>query len=260
MFMQQYLKNIFITILVLFFLFSCASNEPTAPPDEQKPDYFPISDGTNYFFTVIESDSTGILRTGSRYVFYFGDTLINGTSYKFQKDSVKMGSEIVERISNFRKSEIGVFYFIDTSGFTAALPDTLRNRMTVTSEMQTLLLLLAEGSFWQVFKVTIALQPGITYAPYRITASYVKEEYVLLHLVSRDINVKAKKIKYDLEFRLDPEEPSQKFTAISWVADKIGIIKMEGNAIVVNTILNGEVSLDDSSKFVTYDLIAYNIP
>jgi hypothetical protein len=171
-----------------------------------------------------------------------------------------MGTEIVERISNFRKSEIGVFYFIDTSGFAAALPDTLRNRMTVTSEMQTLLLLLAEGSFWQVFKVTIAVQPGITYAPYRITANYVKEEIVLLHLVGGDLNVTAKKIKYDLEFRLDPEEPSQKFTAFSWVADKIGIIKMEGNAIVINTILNGEVSLDDSSKTVTQGLIDYNIP
>ena len=85
-----------------------------------------------------------------------------------------MGTEIGERIYNFRKSKIGVFYFIDTSGFAAALPDTLRNRMTITSEMQTLLLLLAEGSFWQVFKVTIAVPPGITYAPYRITANYVK--------------------------------------------------------------------------------------
>ena len=258
--MLRILKYIVITVTVLLLLFSCTSKEPTAPPSMQVPDYFPNSDGTNYHYTITETDSTGILRTGTRYVLYDGDTLINGTSYKFQIDSVKMGTEIVERISNFRKSEIGVFYFIDTSGFAAALPDTLRNRMTVTSEMQTLLLLLAEGSFWQVFKVTIAVQPGITYAPYRITANYVKEEIVLLHLVGGDLNVTAKKIKYDLEFRLDPEEPSQKFTAFSWVADKIGIIKIEGNAIVVNTILNGEVSLDDSSKTVTQDLIDYNIP
>jgi len=258
--MLRILIQIVISITVLVFLFSCTSKEPTAPPSGQVPDYFPNSDSTNYLFTVTESDSTGILKTGSRYVFYNGDTLINGTSYKFQKDSVKTGSEIEERMSNFRKSETGVFYFIDTSGFAAALPDTLRNRMTITSEMQTLLLLLAEGSFWQVFKVTIALQPGITYAPYRITASYVKEEDVLLHLVSGDLNVTAKKNKYDLEFRFDPEEPTKKFTAFSWVADKIGITKMDGNAIVVNTILNSEVNLDDSSKTVTQDLIDYNIP
>ena len=204
--MLRILKYIFITVTVL--LFSCTSKEPTAPPSMQVPDYFPNSDGTNYHYTITETDSTGILRTGTRYVLYDGDTLNNGTSYKFQKDSIQMGTEIEERISNFRKSEAGVFYFIDTSGFAAALPDTLRNRMTVTSEMQTLLLLLAEGSFWQVFKVTIALQPGITYAPYRITANYVKEEIVLLHLVGGDLNVTAQKIKYDLEFRLDPEEPS----------------------------------------------------
>jgi len=258
--MLKILKQIVITITVLVILFSCTSKEPTAPPSGQEPDYFPNSDGTNYLFTITESDSTGILRTGSRYVFYNSDTLINGTSYKFQKDSIKMGAEIGERIYNFRKSETGVFYFIDTSGFAATLPDTLRNRMTITSEMQTLLLLLAEGSFWQVFKVTIALQPGITYAPYRITASFVKEEDVLLHLVSGDLNVTAQKIKYDLEYRLDPEESSQKFTAFSWVADKIGIIKMDGNAIVVNTILLGEVNLADSSKIVTQNLIDYNIP
>ena len=170
-----------------------------------------------------------------------------------------MGTEIGERKYNFRKSETGVFYFIDTSGFAAALPDTLRNRMTITSEMQTLLLLLAEGSFWQVFKLTVTLQPGITYAPYRITASFVKEEDVLLNLISGVLNVTAQKIKYDLEYRLDPEEPSQKFTAFSWVADKIGIIKMEGNAIVVNTILMGEVNLADSTKTITLDLIEYNI-
>jgi len=258
--MLKILKQIVISATVLIFLFTCTSNDPTAPPSEQEPDYFPNGDGTNYLFTITESDLTGILRTGSRNVFYNGDTLINGTSYKFQKDSVKMGTEIGERIYNFRKSETGVFYFIDTSGFAAALPDTLRNRMTITSEMQTLLLLLAEGSFWQVFKVTIFLQPGITYAPYRITANFVNEEDVLLNLVSGDLNVTAQKIKYVLEFRSDPEEPSQKFTAFSWVADKIGIIKMDGNAIVVNTILLGEVNLDDSSKTVTQNLIDYNIP
>ena len=258
--MRKILKQIIISATVWVFLFSCTSKEPTAPPSGQEPDYFPNSDGTTYLFTITESDSMGILRTGSRYVFYNGDTLINGTSYKFQKDSVKMGTEIGERIYNFRKSKTGVFYFIDTSGFAAALPDTLRNRMTITSELQTLLLLLAEGSFWQVFKLTITLQPGITYAPYRITGSFVKEENVLLNLVSGDLNVTAQKIKYDLEYRIDPEEPSQKFTAFSWVADKIGIIKMDGNAIVVNTILLGEVNLDDSSKTVTQNLIDYNIP
>jgi len=258
--MLKILKQIIISITILVVLISCTSEEPTAPPSGQIPDYFPNSGGTNYLFTITESDSTGILRTGSRYVFYYGDTLINSTSYKFQKDSVKMGIEIDERLSNFRKSETGVFYFIDTSGFAAALPDTLRNRMTITSEMQTLLLLLAKGSFWQVFKLTITLQPGITYAPYRITASYVREEDVLLHLVSGDLNVTTQKIKYELEYRFDPEEPSQKFTAFSWVADKIGIIKMDGKAIVVNTILSGEVNLDDSSKTITQALIDYNIP
>lgn len=258
--MLRILKHIVIGAAVSICLFSCTSKEPTAPLSGQIPDYFPNSDGTNYLFTTTEFDSTGILGTGLRYIFYDGDTLINGTSYKFQKDSVKMGTEIVEKISNFRKSEIGVFYFIDTSGFAAALPDTLQNRVTVTSEMQTLLLLLAEGSFWQVFKVTIAVQPGITYALYRITANYVKEEIVLLHLVGGDLNITTQKIKYDLEIIVDPEEPSQKFTAFSWVADKIGMVKMEGNAIVVNTILNGEVSLDASSKTVKLDLIDYNIP
>lgn len=258
--MLKILKQIVITITVLVILFSCTSNEPTAPQSGQVHDYFPNNDGTTYLFTITESDSTGILQTGSRYVIYNSDTLLNGTSYKFQKDSVIMGNEIGERIYNFRKSETGVFYFIDTSGFAAVLPDSLSGRMTITSEMQTLLLLLAEGSFWQVFKVTIALQPGITYAPYRITASFVKTEKVLLHLINGDINVAAQKIKYDLEYRLDPEEPSQKFTAFSWVADKIGLIKMDGNAIVVNSILLGEVNLADSSKIVTQDLIDYNIP
>jgi len=258
--MFKILKQIIISITILVVLVSCTSKEPTAPPSGQVPDYFPNSDGTNYLFAITEFDSTGISRIGSRYVFYYGDTLINGTPYKFQKDSIKMGNEIDERLSNFRKSETGVFCFVDTSGFAAALPDTLRNRMTITSEMQTLLLLLAKGSFWQVFKLTITLQPGITFAPYRITAGYVKEEDVLLHLVSGDLNVTAQKIKYDLEYRFDPEDPSQKFTAFSWVAVKIGIIKIEGNAIVVNAILNGEVNLADSSKTVTQNLIDYSIP
>ena len=258
--MLRILKQIIISATVLVFLFSCTTNEPTAPPEEETPDYFPNSEGTTYLFTITESDSTGILRTGSRHIFYNSDTLINGTSYKFQKDSVNIGTEIDERIHNFRKSETGVFYFIDTSGFAAVLPDSLSGRMTITSEMQSLLLLLAEGSFWQVFKVIIALQPGITYAPYRITAAYVKEENVLLHLVSGDLNVAAQKIKYELEYRLYPEEPSQKFTAFSWVADKIGIIKMDGNAMVVNTILLGEVNLNDSSKTITQNLIDYKIP
>lgn len=257
--MQLTFKYIFIVVIIVFIHNACTSNEPTSPLEEQTSDYFPNSDSTTYLFSITESDSTGILRTGSRKVLYYGDTLINGPSYKFQKDSTNIGSDITERIINFRKSEIGVFYFVDTSGFAAALPDSLRNRMTITPEMQTLLLLLDEGSFWQVFKLTISLQPGITYAPYRITANFIKEEMVLLHLVNGDVNVTAQKIKYDLEYRFSPEEPAQKFTAFMWVADKIGIIKLDGKAIVINTLLSGEVNLADSSKTITQNLIDYTI-
>ncbi len=257
--MKFHIKIIF-TLIFIAFLYSCTSSDPTSPSNGNTINYFPDKEGIEYLFSVTESNLTGLIEQSSRFVFYIGDTVINGISYRIQIDSVKKVSGTEEMRTYFRKSETGVFYFIDTSGFAAALPDSLRSMMSITPEIQTLLLLLGEGSYWQVFKLTITLQPGLTYAPYRITANFVNEEPYLLQLINGSVNIVANKIKFDLEYRFNPIDPVQKYTAYTWVSKDIGIVKMEGNAIVLNAILNGEVSLEDSSKTIKQDLIDYIIP
>ncbi len=70
--MRKILKQIIISTTVLVFLFSCTSKEPTAPPSEQELNYFPNSDSTTYLYEITEFDSTGIFRSGLRYILYFG--------------------------------------------------------------------------------------------------------------------------------------------------------------------------------------------
>lgn len=247
-------------VLSLIILFFACSDESTNPPVVNYPDYYPDTDQTNYTYRITEYDSTGTqVGTGLRFVLYNGDVLINNILYKNQIDSISIDTINSSGVSNFRKTNNGVFYYVDTSEVASVIPDSLRNQVTLQQEMRLLLYPLEAGSFWPVYRVTVQLQSGITFTPLRIDGSFSSQDSLILNLNSGDVSVNAAKVKFDMDVIQDVNQPPQRYTSYAWFVKDIGMVKMEGNSVVLNVLITGEFNFEDSTGTISQDLIDYEI-
>ena len=256
--MNFLIKFISLLLAGLFFTYGCSEeNSTNSPADENLPVYFPGSEGTYYKYEIIESDSNGITSTGIRNVVYLEDTLINRTRYKLQVDSVQTNSQLSVSSSYFRTTATGVFYFVDTTGFTIILPDTLQPSAEIQDEMRAYLFPLSVGSFWPVYRISIELNDFIIFNVVDITGKFISNETLTLNISDQTQTVKSKKVKIDFKFQTGEADSVISFNANTWLAEDIGIVKMEGSAVVVNLISGGGLVLSDITKTITQNLIDY---
>ena len=252
----------FISLLLagLFFAYSCSEENSTNPPgDENLPVYFPGSEGTFYKYEIIESDSNGITSTGIRNVVYLEDTLINRTRYKLQVDSVQTNVQLSVSNSYFRTTATGVFYFVDTTGFTIILPDTLQSSTEIQDEMRAYLFPLSAGTFWPVYRISVELNEFIIFNVVDISGKFISDETLIINIADQTQTVNTKKVEIDFKFQTGEVDSVISFNANTWLAEDIGIVKMEGSAIVLNIISGGGLDLSDINKTTTQNLIDYDV-
>jgi hypothetical protein len=263
--MNFLIRLISILLAGIFIFYSCSEENGTNPPgDENPPVYFPSSEGTFYKYEIIETDTNGIISTGIRNVVYLADTLINSTRYKLQVDSVQVDSvqtnlQLSVSSSYFRTTTTGVFYFVDTTGFTIFLPDSLQSSAEIQDEMRAYLFPLSEGTFWPVYRISIELNEFIIFNIVDITGKFISDETVILNTSDGTQTVNTKKVEIDFKFQTGEADSVITFNANTWLAEDIGIVKMEGSAIVLNLINGGGLDLSDISKTTTQILIDYEV-
>jgi hypothetical protein len=258
--MNLLIKLISLLLAGLFFIYSCSEENSTNPPgDENPPVYFPNSEGTFYKYEIIETDTNGVISTGSRKVVYLEDTLINRTRYKLQVDSVQTDLQLSVSTSYFRTTSTGVFYFVDTTGFTIILPDTLQSAAEIQDEMRAYLFPLSAGTFWPVYRISVELNAFIIINVVDITGKFISDETLILNISNQTRTVNTKKVEIDFKFQTGEADSVISFNANIWLAEDIGIVKMEGSAIVLNLISSGGLDLSDISKTTTQNLIDYDI-
>ncbi len=177
---------------------------------------------------------------------------------RYRYDTLVIQSQTTGSVSYFRKTDIGVFYFLDTTGLGASIPDTLEQYITTDAEVRALLFPLGEGSSWPVFKVNLQYGP-ITFAPVDVSASYAGTENITLNLISGQQTKSAIKIKYLLKLTFNFGQPSTNYEAFAWIVDGIGIVKWEGNATLLNGISGGGIDFDDTTRVITQSLIDYDV-
>jgi hypothetical protein len=250
-------------LIILFFglilIYSCKEESITNPIDEDNPIYFPDNEGTFYKFEILQSDSNGIVSTGTRNVYYLGDTLIDGISFRMQVDTIQIDQQFSNSSSYFRTTETGVFYFVDTTGFVSALPDSLQSSVEIQSEMRALLFPLADGTFWTVYRVSISLNEFVNFNLIDITGSFLSDEILTLNLSEGDTTVSVKKVEILLRLQTGLADSVITFDGFSWLAEDIGIVKMEGSAVVLNLFSGGEIDLSDTSLTTIQNLIEYKV-
>ncbi|MGB5849499.1 MAG: hypothetical protein WBH40_13480, partial [Ignavibacteriaceae bacterium] len=71
--------------------------------------------------------------------------------------------------------------------------------------------------------------------------------------------INTKKVEIDFNLRTGVADSVITFNANTWLAEDIGIVKMEGSAIVLNLISGGGLDLSDIAKTTTQTLIDYDV-
>ena len=254
----RYWKIIFLSGILIPSLLYCSKEEINGPTDGTPPrNYFPSNIGNNYSYEVVQIDSTGSSRNGSRFSQYTGDTTINNINYTTQSEDFLLDTTALIQSSFFRKTSTGVFYLADTTGFSEIVPDSLVDFLSIPLESRALLFPLAAGSVWPVFRVTVTNQQ-VSFSPLTVNGEYVEEEIITLYLLSGETDVDAIKVKYTFSLQEDPQQVPQLLNAFAWFAADIGIVKLEGNAVLINLLIGG-VDFSDTSSTITQSLIDYEI-
>lgn len=257
------IKNNFRKILIFFsivILTGCSNEIPNEPPAAGSFNFFPGGLGTNYLYTITETDTGGtVLQSGFRYVLYSDSIFLGSRKYTVQLDSIATDSLNSNTTSYFRKTSTGVFYFVDTTQIINIIPDTLQADVTLLDESRLLLFPLQEGSLWTFYRMTVNLPSGVPVRVLNVEGKYLLAENVVLNLNSGTVNIVGIKIQYDMELISDITQPVQRFTAFVWVADNIGIIKLEGNSVLLGALLNGEFNFSDSTKTIMQELKEFEI-
>jgi hypothetical protein len=255
--MNSLFKLLSFLLAGLLFVYSCTEENSTNPSDDENPPvYFPDSEGTFYKYEIIETDTNGVISTGIRNVDYLEDTLINNTRYKLQIDSIQINLQLSVSSSYFRTTETGVFYFVDTTGFTNTLPELFQSSVELQDEMRAYLFPLSEGTFWPVYRISIELNESLSFNIVNITGKYISDETLILDGI-QTVNTKKVEIVFKLQTGIDDSVIT--FNANTWLAEDIGIVKMEGNAVVLSLFSGGELDLSDTSITETQNLIYYDV-
>lgn len=254
---------LYISVGLFLILSSCkddAANEPAPVPSEN---YFPISDGTFFKYSVEGIDSLGNIITGRRLSYFIGGTNLAGTDYSNQFDSLTLNSLLISSQAFVRKTDNGVYYFLDTTGLYTSIPDSFRSGVNLDPEFILFSFPLETGKTWTVFKMTLTIPPFIfNFTPLEVNAFYEGvESALIIPLTSGSITTDAEKIKYELILResIDPTVTPKKLTAYSWIVKDIGIVKWEGNQTVVNALSSAYIDFDDSVNTITENLTEYEI-
>ena len=244
----------------LIFVYSCTDENSTNAPDEENlPVYFPDSEGTFYKYEIIQTDTNGLISTGIRNVVYLEDTLINSTRYKLQIDSTQTNLQSSVSSSYFRTTETGVFYFVDTTGFINTLCDSLQSSIELQNEMRAYLFPLSEGTFWTVYRISIEVNEFLSFNLVNITGKYISDATLILDISDGTQTINTKKVEIVFKLQTGAADSVITFNANTWLTEDIGIVKMEGSAVVLSLFSGGGLNLSDTSIIVTQNLIDYDV-
>jgi hypothetical protein len=249
----------FTLIIILGFLISaCNKDNSTNPPVQNDTGYFPNGDGSTYTYSVQKTDSTGTQAAGTKSTEYSGIEFKNGTTYQVQIDSLNISGLSEISLSYFRKTNDTLYYFLDTTGLSAVFPDSLRNNISLDKEMKVLSFPVTENKSWPVFRLSIVFSI-FNANVLTLDGSYDGTESVTLYLNSGDVTKDAVKLKYTLNLLPHGTLSTSTFTAYAWLAEGIGIVKWQGNAVILNALTGGGVNFSDTTSVITQSLISYDV-
>jgi hypothetical protein len=238
--------------LAAAFLAAGCKDAVNDPPREYETNYYPIDEGDRYVYRVDSLDEAGTPtyagETISTYAFY---EIFDGASYLARVDS--FGGEI--DTGYFRDSERGSYIYADTSGLTALVPDSLLaffgddslDAIDVDVEFVALSYPLDAGRQWPAFRIT-----ALIYSLVGLDASVAPREELTLALDDGERTFEAVPVSYTLTVAAPDTTTGfareETFEARAWYAEGVGVVKIEGDAVVLYA-LDGRFAAADFNPF-----------
>jgi hypothetical protein len=221
--------------------------------------YYPVGDGTFYKYSEEFTDSDGIESSRSRSTLFSGNATIAGVPYQVQINTVEIAGQTSVSSFYFRKTDSGVFFFLDSTKLFPSIPDTLIQYLTIDSEVRLLYLPVSDNSIWTAFKINLNYMGLINFNPVEVTTTYDGQETLTLNLNSGNTDIETIRLKFGLKYQPDPSKPPQSFTAFGWLAKNIGFVKWGGNAAIIGAFTGDGVDFADTSSVVVIDIVDFNI-
>lgn len=234
--------------------------ESTTEPDANvtSSDYFPNSNGNYYYFNISADDSSGLLQSGSRKVYFDDDTTILQTQYQTRIDTFQINGVLSESKSFFRKSNSGVFNYvdIDTNGFNAIIPDSLQGAISFDEEYRLLYQPLELFQTWSVYKITVNYL-SFQYDVFTIDAKVISKNTIDFAFNNSTVTKEVFTIRFTAKLTTDLNQPPLTFGATGEIAEGIGFISWEGDSEVINFLAGGNIYLPNT--YVIEELYSYKL-
>jgi hypothetical protein len=252
------MKKSFVIIFTLVVLINSCKESTTEPPNVNSADYFPNSNWNYYYFNISAGDSSGLLQSGSRKVYFNGDTTILQTQYQTRVDTFQINGVLSVSKSFFRKSNSGVFNYvdIDTNGFTAIIPDSLQGAISIDEEYRLLFQPLELFQTWSVYKITVNYL-SFQYDVFTIDAEVISKNTIDFACNNSTVTKEVFTIRYTAKLTTDLTRPPLIFNANGRIAEDIGFISWEGDSEIINFLAGRNIYLP--STYVIEELYSYKL-
>jgi len=244
-----------LLITLAFVLISCdKDSDPSSPGDGVSASvYYPGQSGSTFTYSV----TTDGVSSGQRIVTISSTSELGGNYLK--QTSVMDTSTAVTYV---RRTDSGVYFYVDTTGLADFIPDSLQSVLTLTLDEEVTAFVKTFNTTvdWVAFKMDVNFLT-IPYNVINVSSHYEGSEDI--SAIGGTSTYKAEKVRYDMRYtipNLSGGQPQVRtFTARVWFVKDIGIARLEGNATVLNAIGGGGIDFADTSKVMTQSLLSYDI-
>ena len=237
-------KGLLLIILVVSGLGFTSCKETVAPePVQPVKNYFPLPNNTVYKYSVDSVSATNsYFNIGTKNISFGPEVVVAGTPYYNQTEvTTYNGGDIVTQRPKVRKTDRGLYYYIDTSGTGALIPDTLKPFVQIDREVIAMALPFFPGQTWSAFKFNVAIVPLIS-----VTASYVGSAVYNNDVVGLPSRVNAEIVKYELKITvpdLGTGPINLTYTGEVWYSEELGVVMREGDYFLFQLLGGSELDL-----------------
>lgn len=261
--------RLLLTLLLVGFIVSCSEKDSTSADPEMVvednsakiAELFPVNVGSSFTYNMEQLDkSTGNYDlVGTRVMSVDNKEVGSDFNYFYCTEAHNSQSGNFTLNSKFRITESALEIYQDTSGVSKLIPDSLKAmvQFQLSENLKLLSYPYDDGKEWVAYKGE-AKFGTINFKVYSITGKYVGTENI--EVPKYENGIESEKFKYTISINIpDISNPFvsgvQEYVVHIWMVPNVGIVKIEGYAVLINTISGGTFDLSDSNKIFRHTLV-----
>lgn len=251
-----------LAVIIIAIFFGCSespsdSNDPAANDNtEEIAKYFPIEVGKSFTYNVDSLDliSGNYVQIGQRTL-----SIDKIESDYFVCSEIYNYLQGLNLLTKIKVSENSIEILADTTGSSELIPDSLgiTVKLELDESFKVVEFPLELNSTWEVYNAYASMGTA-KFKVFTLIAKYLGEENIELNSESEQIP--AIKIEYTVTINI-PDMSNilaskiQTYKANVWLAENLGIVKMEGCALFVNSISGNNFDMSDSNKTMKHTIV-----